>query len=106
MNIAIDRLKSGIYGVDITSVASQVKEKLNGKTAGSYETEGEPIDIEIKVPEIALEDLHNLEITQGDKKYRLGEIAEVSITAVPKEISRNNQNRIGRVTAMLEKTTP
>lgn len=103
VNIAIDRLKSGIYGVDITSVASQVKEKLNGKTAGSYETEGEPIDIEIKVPEIALADLHNLEITQGDKKYRLGEIAEVSITAVPREISRNNQNRIGRVTAMLEK---
>lgn len=103
VNIAIDRLKSGIYGVDITSVASQVKEKLNGKTAGSYETEGEPIDIEIKVPEIALADLQNLEITQGDKKYRLGEIAEVSITAVPKEISRNNQNRIGRVTAMLEK---
>lgn len=103
VNISIDRLKSGIYGVDITSVASQIKEKLNGKTAGSYETEGEPIDIEIKVPEIALEELHNLEITQGDKKYRLGEIAEVTITSVPKEISRNNQNRIGRVTAMLEK---
>lgn len=103
VNISIDRLKSGIYGVDITSVANQVKEKLNGKTAGSYETEGEPIDIEIKVPEIALADLHNLEITQGDKKYRLGEIAEVSITSVPKEISRNNQNRIGRVTAMLAK---
>lgn len=103
VNISIDRLKSGIYGVDITSVASQVKEKLNGKTAGSYESEGEPIDIEIKVPEITLEELQNVEIKQGDKKYRLGEIAEVSITAVPKEITRNNQNRIGKVTAMLEK---
>lgn len=103
VNISIDRLKSGIYGVDITSVANQVKEKLNGKTAGSYETEGEPIDIEIKVPEITLAELQNVEIKQGDKKYRLGEIAEVSITAVPKEITRNNQNRIGKVTAMLEK---
>lgn len=103
VNISIDRLKSGIYGVDIASVATQIKEKLNGKTAGSYETEGEPIGIEIKVPDISLAELQNIEITQGDKKYRLGEIAEVSITAVPKEIARNNQNRIGRVTAMLEK---
>lgn len=103
VNISIDRLKSGIYGVDITAVANQVKEKLNGKTAGSYESEGEPVNIEIKVPEISLNDLQNVEITQGDKKYRLGEIAEVSITSAPKEISRNNQNRISKVTAMLEK---
>lgn len=103
VNISIDRLKSGIYGVDITAVANQVKEKLNGKAAGSYESEGEPIDIEIKVPEISLNDLQNVEITQGNKKYRLGEIAEVSITSAPKEIGRNNQNRISKVTAMLEK---
>lgn len=103
VNISIDRLKSGIYGVDITTVASQVKEKLNGKTASTFENEGEPIDIEIKVPEVSLNELQNVEITQGDKKYRLGEIAEVSITTAPKEINRSNQNRIGKVTAMLEK---
>lgn len=103
VNISIDRLKSGIYGVDITSVASQVKNKLNGTTASTYESEGEPIDIEIRVPEVSLSELENVEITQGDKKYRLGEIAEVSITTAPKEVNRNNQNRIGKVTAMLEK---
>lgn len=103
VNISIDRLKSGIYGVDIASVANQVKEKLNGKTASNFESEGEPIDIEIKVPEVSLDELQNVEIIQGEKKYRLGEIAEISITTAPKEINRNNQNRIGKVTAMLEK---
>lgn len=103
VNISIDRLKSGIYGVDITSVASQVKDKLNGKTASTFETEGEPIDIEIRVPEISLADLQNVEITQGEKKYRLGEIAEISLTTAPKEINRSNQNRIGKVTAQLGK---
>ena len=103
VNISIDRLKSGIYGVDIASVASQIKEKLNGKTASNFESEGEPIDIEIKVPEVSLDELQNVEIVQGEKKYRLGEIAEVSITTAPKEINRSNQNRIGKVTAMLEK---
>lgn len=103
VNISIDRLKSGIYGVDIASVASQVKNKLNGTTASTFESEGEPIDIEIRVPEISLAELENVEITQGDKKYRLGEIAEVSISTAPKEINRSNQNRIGKVTAQLEK---
>lgn len=103
VNISIDRLKSGIYGVDIASVATQVKNKLNGTTASTFESEGEPIDIEIRVPEISLTELENVEITQGDKKYRLGEIAEVTITTAPKEVNRNNQNRIGKVTAMLEK---
>ncbi len=103
VNISIDRLKSGIYGVDIASVASQVQEKLNGKSASTFEHEGEPIDIEIRVPEVSLNELENVEITQGEKKYRLGEIAEVSITTAPKEINRSNQNRIGKITAMLEK---
>lgn len=103
IDITIDRLKSGIYGVDISSVASQVKSKLNGTTASTFESEGEPIDIEIRVPEVSLAELQNVGIVQGDKKYRLGEIAEVSITTAPKEISRKNQSRIGKVTAMLEK---
>lgn len=103
VDISVDRLRSGIYGVDIASVAQQVQEKLNGKTAGSYESQGEPVDIEIRVPEIALPDLQNVEINQGDKKYRLGEIADIKVTMAPKEITRNNQNRIGKVTAMLAK---
>ena len=103
VNVNIDRLRSGIYGVDVASVSQQVQEKLNGKAAGNYESQGEPVDIEIRVPEISLADLQNVEIRQGDKKYRLGEIAEVSVTTAPKEIARNNQNRIGRVTALLAK---
>ncbi|MDE6451580.1 MAG: efflux RND transporter permease subunit, partial [Odoribacter sp.] len=103
VNISIDRLKSGIYGVDIASVASQVKNKLNGTTASSYESEGEPVDIEIRVPESSLADLQNVEIVQGEKKYRLGEIADITLTSAPREINRNNQNRIGKVTALLEK---
>ena len=87
VDISIDRLKSGIYGVDIASVASQVKNKLNGTTASTFESEGEPVNIEIRVPEVSLPELENVEITQGDKKYRLGEIAEISISAAPKRLT-------------------
>lgn len=50
MNIKIDRLKSGIYGIDVATVSNQVSEKLAGKDAGTFETQGETIDINIKVP--------------------------------------------------------
>ena len=45
----------------------------------------------------------SIEIIQGEKKYRLGEIADIEITSAPKEINRVNQSRTGIVTAMLEK---
>ena len=103
VNIKIDRLKSGIYGLDVPPVSNQVSEKLAGKDAGTFETQGETIDINIKVPEVTLSEIYDIEIVQGEKKYRLGEIADIEITSAPKEINRVNQSRTGIVTAMLEK---
>ena len=103
VNIKIDRLKSGIYGIDVATVSNQVSEKLAGKDAGTFETQGETIDINIKVPEVTLSEIYDIEIVQGEKKYRLGEIADIEITSAPKEINRVSQSRTGIVTAMLEK---
>ena len=103
VNIKIDRLKSGIYGIDVATVSNQVSEKLAGKDAGTFETQGETIDFNIKVPEVTLSEIYDIEIVQGEKKYRLGEIADIEITSAPKEINRVNQSRTGIVTAMLEK---
>ena len=103
VNIKIDRLKSGIYGIDVATVSNQVSEKLAGKDAGTFETQGETIDINIKVPEVTLSEIYDIEIIQGEKKYRLGEIADIEIASAPKEINRVNQSRTGIVTAMIEK---
>ena len=103
INIKIDRVKSGIYGIDVATVSNQVSEQLAGKDAGTFETQGETIDINIKVPEVTLSEIYDIEIVQGEKKYRLGEIADIEITSAPKEINRINQSRTGIVTAMIEK---
>jgi len=42
-------------------------------------------------------------ITSGDQVFRLSEIAEITTGVSPKEIFRRNQNRIGKVTAQIEK---
>lgn len=103
VNVKIDRLKSGIYGINLSDVTTQISDKLNGKDAGTYENKGETIDISIKVPEVALAEIEQIEITQGEKKYRLGEIADIDITSAPREINRVNQSRTGMITAMIEK---
>ena len=46
----MDRLKSGIYDIDVSTVGQQVEEKLSGKNAGTFETNGESVKIEINVP--------------------------------------------------------
>ncbi|WP_065219028.1 MULTISPECIES: efflux RND transporter permease subunit [Butyricimonas] len=103
VNVKIDRLKSGIYGINLSDVTTQISDKLNGKDAGTYENKGETIDISIKVPEVSLAEIEQIEIIQGEKKYRLGEIADIEITSAPREINRVNQSRTGMITAMIEK---
>jgi HAE1 family hydrophobic/amphiphilic exporter-1 len=103
VNIVVDRLKTGIYGVNVSSVSSQVQAKLAGQEAGSFESRGETININIKVPEVTLSEISDIEITQGSQRYRLGEIADIEVSSAPKEIYRSNQSRSVRVTAMIEK---
>ena len=103
VNVKIDRLKSGIYGINLSDVTTQISDKLNGKDAGTYENKGETIDISIKVPEVSLAEIEQIEIIQGEKKYRLGEIADIEIPSAPREINRVNQSRTGMITAMIEK---
>jgi len=103
VEVAIDRVKAGMYGLDISTVISQIQDQLEGKDAGEIEQEGEMRDITIKIPERGLNEINELTITSGDQVYRLNEIATISYGVSPKEIIRRNQNRTGEITAQLEK---
>ena len=101
VEIKVDRMRAGIYNIDINTVVSQIQEQLEGMNAGQLEREGEMRDITIKVPEKGVNEINELTITSGTEVYRLSEIADISYGVSPKEIFRRNQNRIGKVTAQL-----
>ncbi len=103
VEVKVDRTRAGIYGIDINTVITQMQDQLQGKDAGQLEKDGEMQDITIKIPERGLSEINELAITSGSEVYRLDEIAEISYSVAPKEIFRRNQNRIGKVTAELEK---
>jgi HAE1 family hydrophobic/amphiphilic exporter-1 len=102
VEITVDRMRAGMYGIDINSVITQLQDQLEGKNAGELEKGGEMRDITIKIPEKGLNDIDQLTITSGTQEFRLSEIANISYGVSPKEIFRRNQSRIGKVTAQLE----
>jgi len=106
VEIHVDRMRAGMYNIDINSVISQMQDQLQGKDAGELERSGEMQDITIKVPEKGIDEIGSLIITSGDQVFRLSEIADISYGVSPKEIFRRNQNRIGKVTAQLEDGIP
>ena len=103
VEVKVDRTRAGIYGVNISTLISQMQEQLQGKDVGEFERKGEMYDITIKIPEKRLSEINDLTITSGSEVYRLSEVADISFNTAPKEIFRRNQNRIGKVTAQLEK---
>lgn len=103
VEIKVDRMRAGMYNIDINTVVTQIQDQLEGKTAGQLERDGEMRDITIKVPEKSLKEINDILITSGNQVFRLSEIADISQDVSPKEIFRRNQNRIGKVTAQIDK---
>lgn len=103
VEVRVDRLRAGIYNININSVVTQIQDQLEGKNAGQLERDGEMRDITIKVPEMGLNEVNQIMITSGEQVFRLSEIADITIGTSPKEIFRRNQTRIGKVTAQIEK---
>lgn len=103
VEIKVDRMRAGMYNLNIATVITQIQDQLEGKNAGQLEREGEMRDITIRVPEKGLNEISQLTITSGNQKYRLSEIAEITEGVAPREILRRNQNRIGKVTAQIAK---
>jgi HAE1 family hydrophobic/amphiphilic exporter-1 len=103
VEIKVDRMRAGMYNININTVITQIQDQLEGKNAGQLEKGGEMQDITIKVPEKGINEINDLIITSGTQVFRLNEIAEITYAVSPKEIFRRNQNRIGKVTAQLQK---
>lgn len=106
IEVKVDRMRAGMYGININTVVTQIQDQLEGKSAGQIERDGELRDITIKVPEKTLSQVNDILITSGDQVFRLNEIAEITQEIAPKEIFRRNQNRIGKITAQINNEVP
>ncbi|MFR9619916.1 MAG: efflux RND transporter permease subunit [Rikenellaceae bacterium] len=97
VTIFVDRVASSIYGLSLSSVISQIDELLNGADAGEMEYEGDMCDITVKLPDVSLSQLGDIEISQGSQKFLLRDIATIEYAESPVEIMRIDQSRVMQI---------
>ena len=105
VNIEIDRYRAGLMNVDVNTLISRVSEKLQGAAAGQMEIKGELKDITVKLEDLSLKELESLTIDVNNSEVLIREIANITFSSSPREILRNNQSRIVRITADLDRET-
>jgi len=106
IDIVLDRVRAGAYNVGIEAVATRLRNRLMGAEAGEMENEGELADITIELPPLSVERIEDIAVESGSGDIRIHEIADIVTSTAPREIHRNNQVRIGRITAHMKSGTP
>jgi len=106
IEIKIDRMKAGLLNLQVENIISQIQSRLEGASAGEYEERGEMRDIIVKLPKVSLSELKDIEIRSGTQIYRLADVATLNKATLPRQIHRNNQVRVGRVTAYPDDEVP
>jgi len=99
IDVVIDRYKAAMYNLTAESITSQLKDMLMGKSAGKFDNSGELNDITVRLPDISLSEFNSIILKSGDKQVPLYEIARIEKSVSPKQLLRNNQSRIGSITA-------
>ncbi|MFH1700452.1 MAG: efflux RND transporter permease subunit [Candidatus Zixiibacteriota bacterium] len=100
INLRINRTMASEFGLTPQSIGSQLKDALSGRDAGQINHQGEYTDIKLLRADITLSELEGLLLeTSSGRRVRVDEIAYIEQTYSPREIIRNNQIRIARITA-------
>jgi HAE1 family hydrophobic/amphiphilic exporter-1 len=106
VDIIIDRYRAGLMNIDVNTLISRVSEKLQGSNAGQMDVQGELTDITVKLGDLSLRELEALTIEVNNSQVMLRDIAGINLENSPREILHDNQNRIIKITADLDRDIP
>ena len=106
IEIRVDKYLAGLQNMSTESITKQVKDQLSGSDAGKLETSGETRNILIKIPEVPLVHLADIQLKNGDKDVRIDEVAKIETILSANTISRRNQNRVATVSAQINEGIP
>ncbi|MBN1790203.1 MAG: efflux RND transporter permease subunit [Bacteroidales bacterium] len=104
VDVIIDRYAASMHNLTADAIAAQLKDKLMGKAAGKFDDAGEMNDITVRLPEISLAEFNSITLKGGQRDIPLYEVARIDRSVSPRQLLRNNQNRVGTVTADVDRT--
>ncbi len=98
LKVVVDKEKAARHGLNSATVASYVRSRINGYTAGFLKEDGDEYDILVRLSEAdrnSISDIENLTIpTQSGKLIKLSELASVQEYLAPPEIERKTRQRM------------
>jgi HAE1 family hydrophobic/amphiphilic exporter-1 len=103
--VDFDREKLALHGLNLTTAAQYLRNRVNGNTASYYREDGEEYDIKVRyAPEFrtSIEDLENIMIYGSDGKgVRVKDVGVVVERSVPPTIERKDRERVVTVSAVI-----
>ncbi|MBO7301032.1 MAG: efflux RND transporter permease subunit [Tidjanibacter sp.] len=104
-NVEFDRNKLAYYGLNTNTVATAIRNRINGMTASIYREDGEEYYIKVRYGEefrTSLEDVENILVYNSrGEGVRVRDLGEVTEVYAPPTIERQNRQRLVTVTVAL-----
>ena len=104
-NVEFDRNKMAYYGLNTSTVASAIRNRINGMTASIYREDGEEYYIKVRYAEehrTSIEDVENILVyNQRGQGVRVKDVGRVVEVYAPPTIERENRQRLVTVTVAL-----
>ena len=108
LQLVLDNAKMTSFGLTTASVATAIRNRINGVTATKYKEEGNEYDVIVRYDEKyrqSTEDIQNISImTPLGKMIKLGEITQLKRFYSPPNIERENKVRVVKITSALSGT--
>ena len=102
VDLAIRDEVASAFGLTTQTISRTLERQLSGEVAGELSKDQRTRDIRVKYRDMDLRELRNMQIEGSDGAIlTLGDIAELNIIEGPREILREDQRRVGRITGYL-----
>jgi multidrug efflux pump subunit AcrB len=103
--LVLDREKLGIHGLNTATVATAMRNRINGLIAAQYREGGDEYDVRVRFAEPFRESIESIEnilvYNQKGQAIRIGELGKVEEFTSPLSIERRNRQRVITVTGSL-----
>jgi len=106
VNIDIDNNRATHYGLNISSISQEIRNRISGTKVGVYKEEGDEYDVSIYYPEdriTSLSDIENMYFkANSGALIPFSEFAEITLTEGMEKISHENGKRIVTIDANVD----
>jgi HAE1 family hydrophobic/amphiphilic exporter-1 len=89
------------FGLTPQTLIADLERRLSGELAGEMTRDQRSRDIRVGFDDVSLQQLRSLRIDAGGAVLTLGDVADPRIVEGPREILREDQRRIGRISGYL-----